>query len=190
MFTRFIVSAALLSAIGLGVTGGAYSYAKISQYKDEILQLQAFCEARDLTPTFATVERVIDGDTYKLSSKQTVRLLGPDTPEICHHKSNGELRDPECEDEYLGPEATAFAKDMVEGQEVVLIGDPAVGNRDHFGRLLRYVFVREKSVGLELVREGYAPVYDKLTPRAKFYDALQAAEISAREKGRGLWGIK
>jgi micrococcal nuclease len=182
------VPAALIAALGLGAGGGvAYSWQKVQAYRNEILHLQEFCNSLAISPTFATVERVIDGDTLKLKSGETVRLLGPDTPEICHHDSHGRLRDPECEDEFYGPEAKEFAQKLLEGEEVVLVGDPEVGDRDYFGRLLRYVYLRDRFINLELITEGYAPVYERLDKKSKFYEEMQEAERGAREEGVGVW---
>lgn len=130
---------------------------------------------------------MVDGDTLKLKNGETVRLLGPDTPEICHHDSAGRLRDPDCVDEPGGAAATVFVRDLIEGEEVVLVGDPEVGDRDYFGRLLRYVYLRDRLINLELIEAGYAPVYERFQKKAKFYNEFTAAEKEAREKGRGAW---
>lgn len=187
MFTRFVVSAAVLSVIGLSAAGGAFSYSKVQQYRTQIMQLQQLCDAREITPTFVRVQRVVDGDTFITETGTHVRLLGPNTPEICHAGSGGK-KDPDCVDDPGGQAATAFTQQLVEGKEVILVGDPVAGNRDYFGRLLRYVFVGEgKELGRELVRQGYAPVYDRLSPKTKFYAELQTAEKEARAAGRGVW---
>ncbi len=74
-------------------------------------------EAGDL-PTdleLRTVTRVIDGDTLILDGGGRVRLIGVDTPETVH---------PTKPVEYLGKEAGAFTKRMVEGQEVYPEDEP------------------------------------------------------------------
>lgn len=185
MFSRFVVSAGLLAAIGLGAGGGAWSYATIREYKTEIKELQAFCEAREITPTFVRVRRVVDGDTLQLESGETVRLIGPDTPEICHPKSGKD--DPNCQDEPGGQAATEFTRQLTEGKEVILVGDPNEPSRDHFGRLLRYVYIGQRELGLELISRGLAPAYDRLARDTKFYAEYQAAEAEARSKKLGIW---
>ena len=188
IFRRFIVPAALLAALGLGFSGGAaYSWDKINAYKNEILHLQEFCADFELAANFVTVTRVIDGDTLKLENGESVRLIGPDTPEICHFKSNGELQDPECVDEVGGQAATTFTRELVEGEEVVLVGDIATGSRDYFGRLLRYVYFKDRFLNLELIEKGYAPVYDRIEKDSKFLAEFETAEGEARAEKIGLW---
>lgn len=186
MFSRFTITAALLAVIGLGASAGSYSYGKVVAFREQIAQAEAFCKARELTPTFATVTRVVDGDTIKLANGKTVRVLGPDTPEICHPDRKGNF-DPACHDEPLGAEATAFTKKMVEGKEVVLIGDPIVGDEDVFARKLRYVYLKDENLGLALVRAGFAPMYEHFSKKAKLYADYRAAEDEAKAAKRGVW---
>ncbi len=69
-----------------------------------------------------TVSRVIDGDTF-VAGGQKVRVLGIDS---CESNTAG------------GKEATATARTMLEGEQVVLRAEPGV-DRDKYGRELRYV---------------------------------------------------
>ncbi|MCF7846401.1 MAG: thermonuclease family protein [Candidatus Peribacteraceae bacterium] len=138
MLRRFALPAILLAVFGAGLGGGAaYSWQTLQAQRTEILQLQEFCKSVELGPNFTVVERVIDGDTFKLSDGERVRLIGIDAPEICHFQSNGAPQDPDCVDEPGGQAATEFLRDLVEGEEVVLVGDEVIGDRDYFGRLLR-----------------------------------------------------
>ncbi len=188
MFRRFVVPAALLATLGLGFGGGfVYSWDEINAYKNEILDLQEFCGEFEFSANFATVKRVVDGDTFKIASGETVRLIGPDTPEICHFKSNGELQNPDCEDEEGGQAATEFVRDLIEGEEVVLVGDANIGARDYFGRLLQYVYMKDRFLNLELIEKGYAPIYERLEKDAEFREDFEAAEIEARSKKLGIW---
>ena len=89
------------------------------------------------------VERVIDGDTVKLSNGEHIRLVGIDTPESS--KNAKALRDSQKTQQdinsiiRMGKEAKQFLKGLVEGKEVELKYD--VQKRDRYGRLLAYVFV-------------------------------------------------
>ena len=90
----------------------------------------------------ATVIRIVDGDTIEVNidgTEYTLRYIGVDTPET---GAPG------------GSESTEFNRSIVEGKSVVLVKD--VSEVDHFGRLLRYVFVDDKFVNFELVNTGYA----------------------------------
>jgi micrococcal nuclease len=66
-----------------------------------------------------------------------------------------------------------------------------VSDRDRFGRLLRYVWLREgedwRLVNLELVAQGYAQAVS-CPPDVRRQDVLRDAEAAARAAGAGLWG--
>ena len=85
-------------------------------------------------PALYRVVKVIDGDTIKVDiggEIETVRLIGIDTPEIANPYNSRE--------DYFGPEAARYAKQLLEKQSVYLIPDPMHSNRDKYNRLLRYV---------------------------------------------------
>lgn len=131
-----------------------------------------------LTP--ARVTSVVDGDTIKVSvggGVQTVRYIGIDTPETVH---------PSKPVQWMGPEASAANKALVEGQTVYLEKD--VSETDHYGRLLRYVWLADgRMVNEELCRMGFAQS-SSYPPDIKYQDRFVAAVQEAREAGRGLWG--
>jgi len=90
-----------------------------------------------------TVERVIDGDTIKLTNGERVRLIGIDTPES--EPNAKAMRDSERTGKDLmtiykmGQEVTEFVKGLgLEGKEVRLEFD--VQKRDKNGWLLAYIF--------------------------------------------------
>lgn len=85
------------------------------------------------------VTRIIDGDTLELGNGETVRLVGIDTPEVgeCgYDRATQQLVD------------LALAKRVRLGR--------SDEDRDHYGRLLRYVDVGSKDAGLRLIRNGNA----------------------------------
>ena len=124
---------------------------------------------------------VADGDTVTVESvdgtKDTVRLLGIDTPEIKHQGKPAEC---------YGVEATKKTKELVLGKYVMLQKKPSE-ERDVYGRLLRYVFVDGQDIGSVLMQEGFARNFCKQYPHPKCgeYDAL---ENQAKSEGRGMWG--
>ena len=131
----------------------------------------------------ARLVRVVDGDTLIVDrghGQERLRYIGMDTPETVK---------PGSPVEWMGPEASAANRALVEGRTVVLEKD--VSETDRYGRLLRHVWLREKSawllVDLELVREGYARV-STYPPDVKYVDLYLAAQVDAREHDRGLWG--
>lgn len=130
----------------------------------------------------ARVVDVVDGDTVEVAvggRTESVRLLGIDTPETV---------DPDRPVGCFGPEASARTAALLpEGTEVVLERD--VEGRDHFGRLLAYVFRADDDafVNEVLVAEGFAEVL-VIEPNGAYAPRLRAAESAARAAGAGLWG--
>ena len=116
-----------------------------------------------------------DGDTLVVSqggTKERVRLLGIDTPEV---------------DDCGCAEATAAMAALVEGAEVTLVVVSS-DDRDQYDRLLRYVEVgapgETVDVGLRLLESGLAAeVYDSRIgyPRHDREDAYIAADEAARD---------
>ena len=77
---------------------------------------------------------------------------------------------------------------MPKGTRVSLVRDPALDDRDRYGRLLRYLFVRDENVNVELVRDGAASPYFFRGDRGRFADELLDAVDEARAAHRGYWG--
>ncbi|MGC8812194.1 MAG: thermonuclease family protein [Candidatus Aenigmatarchaeota archaeon] len=120
--------------------------------------------------TLVTVARVIDGDTFELANGKKVRLLGVDAPE---------------KNQYFYSEAREKLKELIENKNVFLEAD--VTNSDSIGRLLRYVFVDDTFVNLEIVKQGFANVYI-VSPNSKYSSQLLEAEEFARKNKLGIWG--
>jgi endonuclease YncB( thermonuclease family) len=126
--------------------------------------------------TGATVARVVDGDTIRLEDGTRVRLVQIDAPEA-------DLR--EC---YAARATRALERLVPVGTEVELEADPALDDRDRFGRVLRYVLRDGTNVNLELVRAGAAAPYFFRGDRGRYADDLLDAAEEARDERRGLWG--
>ena len=131
----------------------------------------------------ARVVRVVDGDTVVIDrglGNERVRYIGVDSPESVK---------PGSPVESMGKEASAANARLVDGAEVVLERD--VSETDQYGRLLRYVWIRDGDrwlfVNLQLVRTGFARVAT-YPPDVRWVDTFRAAEAEARDAGRGLWG--
>ena len=127
------------------------------------------------TPDTFRVQRVIDGDTIKLSSGKRVRLIGVDTPETVH---------PNKPVQHYGKEASAFTKRMCEGKRVLLEYDQT--RRDKYGRLLAYVYLEDGTfINAEIIKQGYGHAYTKFP--FKHMEEFREYESEARENKRGLW---
>ncbi len=125
------------------------------------------------------VIRAIDGDTIRLDMNgvpTTVRLIGVDTPETVH---------PYRGIEFFGPEASAFTKGLVVGEQVALEYD--VAPRDRFGRPLVYAVLPDgRELNLLLAQSGYADVMT-IPPNVAQAELYRAAVAGARSVGKGMW---
>lgn len=134
-----------------------------------------------LKPDEAVVVSVVDGDTIKVAingQKETVRLIGVDTPET---------RDPRKPVQCFGDAASNFTKNLVSDKKVRLESDSKSSNRDRYDRILRYVYLQDNTlVNIEIISQGYGFAYtsfefDKI-------NEFKLAEKQAREGNLGLWG--
>ena len=135
------------------------------------------------------VKRVIDGDTIQLETGEMVRLIGIDTPEI--HDSDKLYRDSARTKQdvttikEMGWRAYKFTKSLIEGKRVSLEFD--VEKHDKYGRLLAYVYLKDKTfVNAKIVEEGYASLMT-ISPNVKYADLLLKLYQQARNNRRGLW---
>mgnify|MGYP006273134007 FL=1 len=141
-----------------------------------------------------TVTEVVDGDTVKVKyangSRDTVRLLGVDTPEVYGSNTPGEFEGvPDTEAgaaclDAAGENASAYARRHLAGEEVRLVFDETADRRGYYDRLLAYVHVDGASFNLALVEAGHARLYESTFTERERY---RAAETDARAAGRGLW---
>lgn len=122
----------------------------------------------------SVVARVNDGDTLTLRDGAKVRLVQIDAPELFADCYGRAARD-------------ALARLAPAGARVRLVRDPRLDERDVHGRLLRYVFVGDVNVNVELVRRGAASPYYFRKRRGGYADALDEAVDDARDARRGLW---
>jgi micrococcal nuclease len=131
----------------------------------------------------AEVDFVIDGDTIDVlidGTEERVRLIGIDTPET---------KKPNTPIECFGPEATSFTTSLLPvGTPVRLERD--IVNRDHFGRLLAYVYRAGDGifVNYEVLRQGFGTplsIEPNTTHIELFVDAARTAEAS----DVGIWSV-
>jgi micrococcal nuclease len=133
-------------------------------------------------PRTTTVVRVVDGDTVVArlpGGEESVRLIGIDTPETV---------DPRKPVQCFGKEASNRTKALLPpGTPIRLERD--VEGRDHFGRLLAYVYRADDGtfVNLALAEEGYAQPLS-IAPNVAYASRFAAATAAARRERKGLWG--
>lgn len=115
------------------------------------------------------VTNVIDGDTVEIETGEKIRLLGINAPE---------------ENEHYYKEAKDRLVKLVGGKLVKL--EAGSEDKDRYGRLLRYIFIGDTFVNLQIVKEGYATVYI-INPDEKYYLDFKKAEKEAKDNKLGLW---
>ncbi|MFB6250442.1 MAG: lamin tail domain-containing protein [Halobellus sp.] len=141
-----------------------------------------------------TVTEVVDGDTIKIAyangSRDSVRLLGVDTPEVHVENTPDEFEGVPDTDvgrqclRQAGEAASTYAKERLAGETVTLRFDERADRRGYYGRLLGYVIVNGTSFNRALLRMGHARVYDSTFTERERYEATAS---DARAAHRGLW---
>ena len=146
----------------LGFLGG-------TQYQKSIVP--ALPDAPAL-PTTAAVSRIVDGDTFELTTGQSVRLYGISCPDY---------------NEPFYEEATDFTTEFIEGQTITLEYESGYES-DKFDRLLVYAIVDGQNLNIELARAGLAEVviYEKRR-KLIYQDELLEAQAYAKENKLGIW---
>ncbi len=137
--------------------------------------LTVFASSDEKHPNEYYVKKVIDGDTIELESGEKVRFIGINTPET---------NSPQKKNECFGREAKEYTKDLLEGEWITLQRD--VSETDRFGRLLRYVYLKNELVNDKLVKQGYAYA-SSYPPDIHFQDVFSSSQNYARENNLGLW---
>jgi len=138
---------------------------------------QAFCPAPSGLTSVA-VQRVVDGDTLRLSDGRSVRMIGLNTPELGKRGRSDE------------PFAVAARKRL---EALVAASDGRVGllagneSKDHYGRTLAHVYGADgANLEAQMLAEGLG-FQVAVAPNVDLVDCQQAAERSARQAGLGLW---
>lgn len=134
-------------------------------------------------PNPLIVTRIVDGDTIVVlinGVSEKVRLIGVDTPETV---------DPRKPVQCFGKEASRFTENLLLNNAVRLESDASQGDRDKYGRLLRYVFLEDGTlVNKKIISEGYGHEYTYRIPY-KHQSDFKNAERIAREAQKGLWAL-
>jgi micrococcal nuclease len=127
------------------------------------------------------VLKVVDGDTLDIDYDgvvERVRLIGINTPESV---------DPRRPVECYGKEASDYAKDILEGEQVKIEFDNSQQRRDQYDRLLAYVYLDDgQMVNRKMIADGYAYEYTYNTPY-KYQSEFKSLQAIAKNLNRGLW---
>lgn len=137
----------------------------------------------------ATVDRVVDGDTVEIvlpdGNEVDTRLLLIDTPETKH---------PNLGVQKYGPEASSFAKSVLNQGDTIYFELDGKSKTDKYGRYLGYLWYtcsehntlemyNERVVGEGLARVGY--IYDQ----KKHLDTLLSTQDIAKSNRLNIWSI-
>lgn len=130
---------------------------------------------------FYEIIKVSDGDTVQIildDKKQTVRMIGVDTPESV---------DPRRPVQCFGEKASQKTSELLLNKKVSLESDTTQGDMDRYKRMLRYVFLEDgTNVNKLLIEQGFGHQYTYNKPY-KYREEFIKAETEARENKRGLW---
>lgn len=123
---------------------------------------------------YGKVQKVIDGDTLDVQiggEIERVRIYGINAPE---------------RGEPYYKAAKEFTARMTKGKRVKVL----TRGRGKYGRLLAFVIVDNKSVGLELVRNGLARVYsNNFAPdNPRTFKRYKISQIHAMSGNFEIWG--
>ena len=116
---------------------------------------------------YATLQRVVDGDTIELDNGEHIRMLGINTPEKKMPFSN---------------ESANFLKQFV-GKKIILERDWE--DTDKYKRKLRYIYYDNRFLNQEILELGLANSY--YTSGLKYEKQLLAAEEQAKNLAIGIW---
>lgn len=97
-----------------------------------------------------TVDYVVDGDTIRLLSGKTVRLVGINTPEIHQLEELG------------GVKAKEFVENICPPETEIGLDVDDLDSTDHYGRIIAVVYVNVDgswvNLNAELLRSGHAEI--------------------------------
>lgn len=176
--------AVLIAALAFAVY--FYVLPKLESVKNE----KENTEKNKQSDEYLIVTKVLDGDTFKMSNGDKVRLLGIDTPEKYDSEKldrqsvqSGKDRETIIK---LGETSSEYVRKLAEGKKVLLVKDPGYDDKDKYGRLLRYVYLEDGTlVNAKILEEGYANVF--YSKQISKMDEFKRLEREARENKRGLW---
>lgn len=128
----------------------------------------------------AEVVFIPDGDTIHVmidDTRESVRIIGIDTPEIDYQDGQHEC---------LGVEARDYLIDILQGNHVVLESDVRQADTDRYGRLLRHVMYDAVNIGLHMIEKGYAQEVT-FDGAYRYQEVYQQAENRAQTQEQGIW---
>ena len=120
------------------------------------------------------IQKIIDGDSVKLSDGQQVRLIGVNTPEL-----KGA--------EPLAHEARQQLSQLLDSKKAYLMEGKQ--KKDRYGRLLGHLFLGDgRNIEALMLEKGFGFLV-AMPPNVSFLPCLKAARDLARANKIGVWSI-
>jgi len=170
IFLAIVIGALIIGGaiyISRGRVGEEKTEERISENKQDCSNIP---ELLDKSLKLAT--KIIDGDTFIIEGGYSVRILGIDADERgypCYEAAKNGL------------------EELILNKEVKL--EKGTEDKDQWCRYLRYVFLGDQNISLELVKKGLAVA--RLSPEdIKYRDEITKAEKEAKENKIGCkWSV-
>ncbi len=148
--------------------------------------INAYASQNIIRTVTGTVTKVSDGDTIHITTpeqtKLKVRLYGidaPETPKI--NRQSGKVHQP---GQPFSEEAQKALKDKIMGKQVKL----EILDIDKYKRMVCMVWLDDRNINLEMVREGYAEAFiEYLKP--PYRTVFLKAEREAKSARLGIWSL-
>ena len=168
-FGKLTTRVVLAIVVGAVIIGGAIYFS--SKNKEEDISCPSptpvASPVQCSAPPEALATKIIDGDTIIVEGGYSVRILGIDADESgypCYEEAKKRL------------------EGLILNKEVKLEKD--LTDVDQYKRCLRYIFLGEQNIGLELVKEGLA-IARFYEPDVKYKEEITLAEKAAIENKVG-----
>jgi endonuclease YncB( thermonuclease family) len=175
IFLLFLLLCAIITCIHPDTTTTDTSFTEDKTSIEETISTEVTISTEDITSPLDTTSpetifctSIIDGDTFKLSNGETVRLIGIDAPELSQPG---------------GEESRQYLAHLILDKGITL--KKGYEDRDKYNRLLRYVYSGNTCINEEMIKQGYAEArYLSTDPLREYYIKL---EIEAETAKSGLW---
>ena len=134
----------------------------------------------------AKILHMIDADSLIVREGgkiKLVQMIGADAPEL-----TGALKGHQCYDK---KSLTAAASYFKTNRDIKLTIDGKAGEKDSYGRALRYVYLPDGAVYNEkLIKDGLAKESNPQNTDYKLKSDFLKAQEEAKAKGLGIWNAK
>ena len=176
IFLLFLLFCAILSCIHPDTTTTDISFIEdITSSTEEIIATENTISTEEITSSTDSISSpenifctsIIDGDTFRLSNGEPVRLIGIDAPELSQPG---------------GRESREYLAQLILNKEITL--EKGYEDRDKYNRLLRFVYIGNLCINEEMIKQGYAEARYLTDSIREYYTQL---EIKAEITRTGLW---